>query len=265
VTLPDGPGPATSTAPTLDARLLGPLEMSLGGRRVEVWHGRKGALLLAYLLLHRDRTTLRDALAVEFWPDAAPAASRNRLHVAMHALRADLHRVSSVPVVLFDRGYRVNPELRVRLDTEAFDGAIGLGRRAEDSADPGTALVAYQRAVDYYRGDLLADFPYEGWTLLPRQHYRVRLLDALGRGAHLAFEVGRYDESAAYAQRLLQLDFFREDVHRLLMRSYCRLGRPHLALRQFDECSRQLVQELGIRPATETVDLYRQVRERASV
>jgi DNA-binding SARP family transcriptional activator len=93
----------------------------------------------------------------------------------------------------------------------------------------------------------------------------VRLLDTLGRGAHLAFEAGRYAESVAAAQRLLQLDFFREDLHRLLMRTYCRLDRPHMALRQFDACSDQLLRELDIQPANETVELYHRIRARAAV
>ena len=249
----------------LDVRLLGTFDVVLCGQPVPAWHGRKGPLLLAYLLLNRDRMISRDTLAVVFWPDASPASSRNRLHVAFHALRADLRTAGSMPVVVFDHGYRINPDLRVTLDTEMFDSSIARAEDAEDGGGRATALAEYRRAVNCYRGDLLAGYPYEDWTLLPRQRFRVRLLDTLGRAAHLEFDAGRYVDSVAHARHLLELDFFREDLHRLLMRSYCRLGRPHLAIRQFDECSRQLGRELGIEPDAETVDLYRRVRERASV
>lgn len=249
----------------LVARLLGPVEISVGGRRVEQWHGRKGTLVLAYLLLHRDRPVPRDVLATNFWPDAAPEIAHNRMHVTVHTLRADLESASAVPVVLFDHGYRLNPELSVRLDTETIEEAVARGRRAEQRGDVEAALAAYREAAREYRGDLLSDHPYDGWTLLPREHYRTLVLDVLGRTATLAFGAHRYAESVEAAQRLLGLDFYREDVHRLLMRTYARLGRQHLALHQFETCARQLRRELGIAPARETVELYHRIRARAPV
>src|SRR5262249_32540909 len=37
--------PAVVAPPAMQARLLGPVEVSVGGQRVEHWHGRKGTLL----------------------------------------------------------------------------------------------------------------------------------------------------------------------------------------------------------------------------
>jgi DNA-binding SARP family transcriptional activator len=248
----------------LEARLLGTVDVSVGGRPVRHWHGRKGTMLLAYLLMHGGRPISRDTLAVTFWPDAPPDASRNRLHVTLHALRGDLQAASPVPVVVFEHGYTLNPDLDVWLDTAEFERAAARGERAERE-DTNAALAAYQDAVSEYRGDLLSDQPYEDWTLLPREHYRVRMLDVLGRAAHLAFDTGRYTESIQAGQRLLALDFCREDLHRLLMRAYARLGLPHLALHQFEICSRQLRQELDMAPARETVELYTRIRARVAV
>ena len=252
---------------TVRARLLGPLEVSVGGHRVEHWNGRKGPLLLAYLLLHRDGPPVpRDALAVSFWPDAAPDASRNRLHVTLHTLRTDLQTASSVPVVLFgESGYLFNPDLDISLDTEQFESTAECGMRAEKDDDVNAAMVAYQSAIVEYRGDLLTDYPYDDSTLLPREHYRVLMLDVLGRVAQLDFDTGHYSASIEAGQRLLALDFCREDVHRLLMRAYVRVGRPHLAIHQFEICSRQLRRELDMAPALETVNLCGQIRARSAV
>jgi len=260
------PSPASVSPLALRARLLGVLDISIGGCQVGRWHGRKGPLLLAYLLLHRREVPVsRDALAVTFWPDASPDASRNRLHVTLHTLRADLQTASPTPVVVFERGYTINPELDVRLDAEEFEYAAARGNRAEHDNAVGAALAAYRDAAREYRGDLLSDNPYEDWTLLPREHYRVRLLDVLGRAAQLAFDTGQYEESVAFGQRLLALDFCREDAHRLLMRAYARWGRPHLAVHQFELCARQLRRELDMTPARETVELHGRIRARSAV
>lgn len=259
--------PNGDAAPSLQARLLGPVEVSVCEHRVEQWHGRKGTLLLAYLLLNRNgRSMPRDVLAAALWPDAEPDASRNRLHVTMHTLRADLQRACAVPVVVYDKqGYQINPALDVWVDIEEFDNAAARGSRAEREPAPDAALAAYMDATFEYRGDLLSDHPYDDWTLLPRERYRVRMLDVLGRAAHLAYDTGRYDEAVESGQRLLALDFCREDMHRLLMRAHARLGRPHLAVRQFEMCSRQLRQELDMPPAPETVELCGQIRARSAL
>jgi DNA-binding SARP family transcriptional activator len=261
----DNPTAGNAGPPVLQARLLGPVDVMVRGHRVERWHGRKAKLLLAFLLLHLGQPVPRDTLAATFWPDAPPETSRNRLHVTLHSLRADLRAASETPIVIFDRGYTLNPELEVRLDTETFAHAVSRGELAEADEDFDAALMAYQEAAREYRGDLLEDHPYDDWTLLLREHYRVRMLDVLGRGAQLAFDTGRYAESIETGQRLLTLDFCREDLHRLLMRAYARLGRPHLAVRQFNLCAQQLKQELGMKPARETVDIYRLIRNRSSV
>lgn len=264
--VPARPQGGAHVAPhTLYARLLGPVEVALDGHRVTRWRGRKGTLLLAYLLLHRDRPIPRDVLAAAFWPEATPEAARNRMHVTVHTLRADLHAASDVPVVVFDHGYLLNPDLDVRLDVEAFEDGAARGRTAEEHGNVEAALAAYRQAAREYRGDLLGDHPYDGWTLLPRERYRILVLDVLGRVAELAFDAHRYTEAVETAGRLLAVDFCREDVHRLLMRAYTRLGWQHLALHQFETCTRQLRRELDIAPALETVELYHRIRARTPV
>src|SRR5206468_4218618 len=150
---------------------------------------------------------------------------------------------------IFENGYTFNPDLDITLDIDEFESAATRGNRAEREHDAEAALAAYRDAISEYRGDLLNDNPYDDWTLLPRERYRVRMLDVLGRAAQLAFDIGRYAESVESGQRLLALDFCREDTHRLLMRAHARQGRPHLAVRQFETCSRQLRRELDMSPA----------------
>jgi DNA-binding SARP family transcriptional activator len=265
-TVPRADAPARH-APTLQARLLGSVDVLVCGNRVEHWHGRKGSLLLAYLLLHRSgRPVCRDVLATALWPDTAPAVCRNRLHVTLHTLRADLQTAAPVPVVVFsEQGYAFNPELDIWLDTEEFERDAAHAELAERDHDIEAALAACHAAIRVYRGDLLEDNPYEDWTLLLRERYRVQMLDVLGRAAQLAFDAGLYADSVEAGQRLLALDFCREDAHRLLMRAHARLGRPHLAVRQFELCSRQLRRELDMPPARETVELYGKIRGRSVI
>ena len=61
------------------------------------------------------------------------------------------------------------------------------------------------------------------------------------------------------ARRLVELEPFDEAAHRSLIRAYARSGRRAHALRQFLECRRRLVDELGVEPAAETRELQGRV------
>ena len=52
---------------------------------------------------------------------------------------------------------------------------------------------------------------------------------------------------------------YQEAVHRAVMGCYCRLGDRPAAIRQYHTCVRVLRAELGLNPAPETEQLYRQI------
>jgi len=64
--------------------------------------------------------------------------------------------------------------------------------------------------------------------------------------------VDRPDRGIAVANSMLALDPSLEWAHRALMRLYLRTGRREAALRQYQECTRILSEELGVAPAEET-------------
>ena len=56
-----------------------------------------------------------------------------------------------------------------------------------------------------------------------------------------------------------------DEAHRILMRAHSRLDQHHLALRQFEQCSRELRAELGMAPDVATLDLVEAIRQRRVV
>lgn len=249
----------------VEARLLGSFELLVQGRPVDHWRGNRGRMLLAFLLLHRTRPLARDELGAAFWPDGAPDIVRNRLHVALYGLRRDLRRLCNHPIVVHgQRGFSLHPGVDLWLDTEVFDKALQEARR-EHAHGAESALTWYESALRLYRGDLLEDAPLEEWVLLRREQLRLQHLDALDQVARLRFAAGRYTDCIEICQRLIPGDLCREDMHRLVMRCYARLNQPHLAVRQYHQCERQLRDELGIQPAESTRQLYERIRRREFV
>jgi len=171
-----------------------------------------------------------------------------------------------MPVVVHCGGaYRINRDLRLWLDVDEFDSRVKSGCRFEDAGEIDQATRDYECAGELYRGDFLADDPYEDWAALSRERLRLAHLDALGRLSNLYFNAGHYTACASLCQRIIERDPCREDAHRRLMRCYSRQGQPHLALMQYRICARALADELGVETDPATMELHQNIRRHERV
>ena len=71
-----------------------------------------------------------------------------------------------------------------------------------------------------------------------------------------------YEQAQHYARRQLELEPWREEAHRQLMRVLAASGQRSAALAQYNQCRKTLADELGVEPDAETVALYEQIRSR---
>ena len=259
-------GPDRPAGHLLSVQLLGRFQVRLDEVPVEQWPSGRGRSLFKYLVCHRDPWPRREQLMGAFWPEAAPAAARNSLNVAVHGLRRAFRASAEVPVVVLEDGtYRLGPQLRLWLDTDEFQRHLAGGRRLDAAGDPGGAAAEYERALALYQGDFLADDPYEDWPVTTREHLLLGYLDVLDRLGGLSFDRHHYGACVALCRLLVERDPCREDGHRRLMRCFSRQGQPHLALRQYLACAEALDRELGVDPDPATVALATQIRHHQPV
>jgi DNA-binding SARP family transcriptional activator len=252
--------------PQLAVRLLGPLYVALDDVAVEDWPSARCRSLFGYLVTHRLPWPPREVLMEVFWPGSSPEASRNSLNVAIHGLRRTLRTIADLPMVIHEGGsYRINQELSFWLDVDEFDRRVESGRRFEEAGDVEQAKRDYELAGGLYRGDFMADDPYEEWTTLTRERLRLAHLDVLGRLSDLYFKASHYSACASLCQRILERDPCREDAHRRLMRCYSRQGQAHLALMQYRVCEQALADELGVEADPATMELHQQIRRHQRV
>ncbi|WP_327697232.1 BTAD domain-containing putative transcriptional regulator [Streptomyces sp. NBC_00459] len=262
------PAPGTPDAPSrlLAVHLLGTQVVTFEDTPADKFTSSRARSLFAYLLTHRDPWPRREALMELFWPGSPPVAARNSLNVAIHGLRRTLRTVTADQVIVYaDGAYRLADDVRLWLDVEEFERRAERGRKLEAAGRLGGAMSEYECAAGLYRGDLLADDPYEDWPVLDRERLRLAHLDVLDRLGGLFFAFGRYAPCAALCRRVIELDPCREDAHRRLMRCYCRQGQPHLALLQYRACAQLLQEELEVRPGPATVDLRDRIARHDSI
>jgi len=243
------PEPVVQLAPQLALKIyaLGLPRVEMDGTTVQ-WTTMQSRDLFFCLLQHR-RGLRKEEVGALFWPDHSPQRLDSIFRSTLYRLRRSLFRDS----IVFDEGlYRFNWECTYWFDAEAFDSAL------ERAGQAGRKAASLEEALALYQGDYLEGI-YADWCTLERERLREQYLGALGALAGLCADQGDLLRAVELYQRLLTHDPYQEGVHRAVMHCYYRLGDRPAAIRQYQICVRILHTELGLNPAPETEQLYRQI------
>ena len=256
----------------LSLSLLGPLRIALDGQPAPNFAYAKARALLAYLAVEAGRPHHRDALVGLLWPELPDATARTNLRQALANLRQAIGDAAATPPFLLITRDTVQFNLRSdhELDVAAFTALLAAcethaHRRLERCRSCGARMA---QALALYRGDFLAEFtldgaaPFEEWQLRQRERLHQRALDALVHLADYHERRGALAQARRYARRQIELDPWREEAYRQLMRLLARAGQRSAALAQYETCRRFLERDLGVQPEAETTALYKEIRDK---
>ncbi len=233
----------------LHLALLGQPRIYLDDASTPIIIPEKQLALLAYLALTNE-TFARAQLEALLWGDASAEKAQTSLRTAIYNLNKRLN----APLQTSRKAVWFAPEQPHRLDSAEFAQLIAQGD-----------VDSLKTAVALYRGDLLAgltvaDAPeFEMWLLQARERYRLDLLTALEQLIDHALAAGDVDDAIDQCRRLLQIEPWRESVHRQLMRLLARSGDLNAAIRQYTQCRDMLATELDVAPMPETDALYTRI------
>lgn len=253
--------------PVLRISLFGSMALAPGADgAAEVPVAGRSASLLAYLALGQGRSFSRSELLASLWPDPAASGSTGSFNTALWRLRRLLETppLAHGHLISSDRRGAISmcPDADVWLDVAEFDRLVAhrLALAPERLTDED--IGALECGVRLYKADLLVELC-DDWALRARERYRRNYLNALYRLMQLATIRRHYLDGIAHAQRILDHDPLREDVHCDLMQLFVASGQRALALLQFEHCRELLRRELAIQPMRETQALYRRIADSA--
>jgi DNA-binding SARP family transcriptional activator len=258
-------GAARSTAqllsvapPALSYSVFGGFRVKRGSSSVDdaAWDRRVAQRLVRYLLVRGGSAVPEDALLEAFWPETPLQSARRSLRVAVSCARAVLDVPGARSVIqAAERTLSLVVREGDSVDADHFEKAATIALAASGTE----RRQLLERAAALWTGEPLPEERYAEWALAWRNGLTIRyaeVLTALVEACH-----AHEDHLAATraAQSLVELDRLDEAAHRRLMLSYARAGRRAHALRQYLECRRALIEELGLEPASETVEVQRRV------
>jgi DNA-binding SARP family transcriptional activator len=239
-------------SPPLRIQLCGRLAVEAGGRRLdESLPGGLGRLLLAYLVVNRDRPVGRDELLGVLWDEDAPEA--DPLSPLVSRLRKALG-----PEVIAGRS-----ELRFADDGSVFvdvDWAVDALHRAEAHAAAGEWGRVWSLAHNAFH---IAKRPFlVGYESPWIEEWRRRLDIVKVRGLELFATSGLALGSTALgaaeraARQLVEMAPFRETGYRILMEVLEVQGNAAEALLVYERLRSLLGDELGVSPSPAVQEVY---------
>ncbi|GAA2814195.1 AfsR/SARP family transcriptional regulator [Crossiella cryophila] len=218
----------------LDFRLLGPLDVVIDGRTVEIG-ASKHRVVLACLLLRAGRTVPVGDLVRELWAGDAGDRAKATLQTYVSRLRRQLGAdlLHTEPT-----GYRlaVPPET---VDVHRFRALLTDG--------PGERQRLHE-ALELWRGPALQGIPADGLHELEAPRLEAERLRALERRIELDLAAGQHADLVAELQVLTARHPLHEGFWRLLMLALRQGDRQGEALTAYQRARTLLAAELGAEP-----------------
>ena len=235
--------------------VLGPLRLVVDGAAVDV-PGPKRRAVLALLALAGGRTVTVDHLADTLWPDDSRDAGRQALHTHISRLRAHLGPAAS-RLQTSHAGYRLDLG-RNGLDVKRARDLLASAR-AIKVQDPASAVARLRKALDLWRGPVMADLtdvPQIGAAAEDCANLKRDITQELIDSAIAADQA---DQVTGLAAGEVAADPLHEPAVRLLMRTLAACGRAAEALSAGREYRHRLAEETGLDPSQVFRDLEHDV------
>jgi len=209
------------------------------------WRATGSRELFLYLLFMGPET--RERICLAFWPDGSTKRVRQSFHTTLYRARQALGENA---ITFEDDLYQINPELDLWCDAREFEN-LTKQTRLLSPRDARTEDL-WHKAVSLYRGEFLPSLS-QDWVLARRDIYHETYLDALVGLGECARARKNFREAIVAFKRALELEPYREDIHRAIMTCYANLGEKkqiHAHLHRLQELLRH---DLAVEPSTETI------------
>ena len=276
----------------LSIKLLGPPEVSLGGRSLRF--GRKKALaLLCYLVTEGGERPRRD-LAELLWPRSEERRARTDLRSVLTSFRKTLEEGGAsgrghgdaMRFLAMDGGLLGVEPREVELDLRTLEAAVSLARnetsrtsstggRAEEGSGHRDAIVRLGGALGAYRGEFMSGFSlgdapeFELWLESERARWREVFGEVCERLSRLQVESGRLEEAVWTARLWTRHAPLEEAAHLRLVELLSVVGDSDGALLSYQDFRNALSRELDIEPSLHMRELakrlWNEVEGRASL
>jgi len=244
----------------VDIRILGPLDVTVGGRAMALG-GARNRRLFALLATNANAVVPFDRIVEVLWDDP-PDSARQSVHNVVGDLRRILAGAGGQLEVTTDSvGYQLDtPALAV--DAVRFQSGVHEAEQAESAGSFDEAVRLLQQALGQWHGPALSGLTNRRLTNTAT-HLNEQRLTAAEHLAELQLSQGDAATAVGDLIELVAENPFRESLRAILMKALHESGRQADALAAYEEGRRLLAEELGLDPGPLLRDAHRQILQGA--
>jgi LuxR family transcriptional regulator, maltose regulon positive regulatory protein len=227
---------------------------------------KKPLLMLKAMIALGGKDIDEEQLTDVLWPEA----DGDQAYSAFTTTLSRLRQLMGEKVIEVHTGrVTINPRY-CWVDVWAFehliDKAEGLWRGGHSGDRRTEVLQLMEKAVDLYRGHLLADEGSEPFWVLPLQErLRNRFLLLIEKLGHSLEQTNQWEKAIAHYQKALEVDNLAEEFYWRLMVCYQSLGETVKAIQVYRRLKNVLSYVLGIEPSPKNEALYRALTDHVKV
>ncbi|CUR56006.1 putative Transcriptional activator domain [metagenome] len=248
----------------VEVAVLGPIEVRLGGRAVDLGTPKQRALVAA-LALSRGRAVSVDTIVDLLWRDSPPPGVTATLQAYISGLRRVIEpererRAPATVLVTVAPGYALRADAD-HLDAQVFERTVSEQHhrlqtpRLLSEADLAEAVAALDAALGLWRGTAYAELEGADAAVAERARLEELRLVALEDRAVAELTLGHHATVAAELEAMTREHPLRERLWGLRALALTRAGRQADALEVLRTVREVLDDELGIEPGVELRDL----------
>lgn len=241
-------------------RLLGPFEVAAEDQPVPVGPPRQ-QVLLATLVVLRNRVVPPDRLVTALWGEDPPRAAGSTLQAYVSRLRRSLATAGAPDGILETQqpGYILHVSDDDDVDAERFERQVADGRTHLHRGDVDAAADLLREALAMWRGPALAGLTEQGLLAAEATRLEELRLAALEDRLQADLDRGHHAELIGELESLVAEHPFRERLRAHLMLALYRAGRQADALDSYQRAARALRDELGLDPSEELHELHQRI------
>jgi predicted ATPase/DNA-binding SARP family transcriptional activator len=243
-------------AEQMEVRLLGPLEVEVGGEHVR-FEGVKQRRLFALLALRAPDAVSADELVEALWGERHPAGVMQALQKQISRLRVRLD-AAQLSVRYRPAGYSLDIDPGA-IDCRRFEELLGRARVALGRNDPHGAVADLRTALGLWRGEALADYRFDEFAQREIGRLEELRVEAIEERLAAELAVGQDADLVGELRALVGEHPLRERLRGQLMVALYRAGRQAEALEVMRAGRQLMVDQLGIQPGPELRELERMI------
>ena len=218
-------------------------------------HSDKLVKLLAYLLIHKERSLSVQELSENLWHENETDNPAGKVKNLIYRLRRLLNTViGKEEFIMSERGaYRWNPMILVQTDLELFKQMCTKAKKEENIE---LVKKQYEEASRLYQGEFLGRYANESWMIPLSTYYHSMFLSAVKNLAHIYEEQENYEQVEQLCNNALNYDLLDEQIHCSLIYALMKQNKQYLAMEHYYKASKILCETLSIKKPVELQLIY---------